>query len=107
MDGPVNIPPSVSYTVRRLGLFVATLLLCSATLRGVNPIVVLVVATLVSGGLSYVMLARPREEMARSLAGRMGRFGQRLDAGAAKEDAALDAAESAPEPPQPARPPGS
>lgn len=102
-----RIPPAVTYTVRRMGLFVATLFFCSAVMRGVNPIVVLAVATLVSGGLSFVLLARPREEMARSLAGRMGRFGQRLDAGAAKEDAALDAAESAPEPPRPARPPGS
>jgi small-conductance mechanosensitive channel len=93
----VKIPPAVSYSVRRIGLFVATLALCAATLRGVDPIVVLLVATLVSAVLSYVLLAGAREQMARSLAGRVRRIGERLDAGAAKEDAALDAASQAPE----------
>jgi hypothetical protein len=69
--------------------------LASVTLRGVSVIVVLVVATLVSGGLSYFLLAGTREQMARSVAGRVRRINDRLDAGAAKEDAALDAAEAA------------
>jgi hypothetical protein len=90
----VHLPPSLSYTLRRLGLFVGVLGLASVTLRGVDPIVVLMVATLVSGVLSYVLLAGPREQMARSVAGRFTRLGSRIDAGAAKEDAALDAAET-------------
>lgn len=92
------IPPAVSYTIRRLGLFVATLGICSATLRGVDPILVLAIATVISGALSYFVLAGPREQMARSLAGRVRRLGDRLDAGAAKEDAALDAAQPPPRP---------
>lgn len=91
----VQLPPTLSYTLRRLGLFVGVLGLASVTLRGVDPIIVLMVATLVSGVLGYVLLAGPREQMARSVAGRVGRLGVRLDSGAAKEDAALDAAEAA------------
>jgi hypothetical protein len=79
--------------LRRIGVFVAVLGLSVVTLRGVSPVVVLVVATLVSGGLSYFLLSDSREQMARSLAGRVRRVNARLDAGAAKEDAALDAAE--------------
>ena len=90
----MQLPPTVSYSLRRIGLFVAVLGLSSVTLHGLSPIVVLVVATVVSGGLSYFLLAGTREQMARSLAGRVRRANQRLDAGAAKEDAALDAAEA-------------
>ena len=89
----MRIPPAVSYSLRRIGLFVAVLGLSAVTLRGVSPIVVLLVATLVSGGLSYYLLAGSREEMARSMTGRVRRLNARLDAGAAKEDAAVDAAE--------------
>jgi hypothetical protein len=81
--------------LRRIGLFVAVLGLAAVTLRGVDPVVVLMVATLASAGLSYVLLAGSREQMARSVAGRMRRLNARLDAGAAKEDAALDAADPA------------
>jgi hypothetical protein len=89
----VQLPPAVSYSLRRIGVFVAVLGLSVVTLRGVSPIVVLLVATVVSGGLSYVLLAGSREQMARSVAGRVRRVSERLDAGAAKEDEALDAAE--------------
>jgi hypothetical protein len=89
----VQLPPSVSYSLRRIGLFVAVLGLSAVTLHGLSPIVVLVVATVVSGGLSYFLLAGTREQMARSLAGRVRGMSARLDAGAAKEDAALDAAD--------------
>jgi len=85
----------MSYSVRRIGLFVAVLGLCTVLLRGVDPIVVLLVATLVSGGLSFVLLAGPREQMARSVAERVRALGRRIDAGAAKEDAALDEADRA------------
>jgi hypothetical protein len=91
----VTLPPAASYSIRRIGLFLATLVLAAATLRGVNFFIVIVVATVVSGVLSYVLLSGPRQQMASSLAGRVGRLNARLDAGAAREDAALDAAESA------------
>jgi hypothetical protein len=89
----VQLPPAASYTLRRIGLFVAVLGLSAVTLHGLGPVLVLVVATVVSGGLSYFLLAGSREQMARSVAGRVRRVNARLDAGAAKEDAALDAAE--------------
>lgn len=89
----VQLPPAVSYSLRRIGLFMAVLGLSVVTLHGLSPILVLMVATVVSGGLSYFLLAGTREQMARSVAGRVRRVNERLDAGAAKEDAALDAAE--------------
>lgn len=92
---PMNIPPSVSYTVRRLALFAATVLFASVMLRGVDPIIILAVAALVSGILSYFFLSGPREAMARSVEARMKGLNQRINDGAAAEDAVLDAAERA------------
>jgi Protein of unknown function (DUF4229) len=92
--GRVQLPPAVSYSIRRIALFLATLALAAATLRGLNFLVVILVATLVSGVLSYVLLSGPREQMARSVAGRVGRLSARIDASAAREDAALDVAEA-------------
>jgi hypothetical protein len=89
----VNLPPTVSYSVLRLALFGATLALLSALLRGTQFVVVLAIATLISGVLSYFLLAGSREQMARVVAGRVSRLNARLDAGAAAEDEALDAAE--------------
>ncbi|MGQ0630938.1 MAG: DUF4229 domain-containing protein [Sporichthyaceae bacterium] len=89
----MTIPPSVSYSVRRLALFVGTLIFLSAVLRGVDPIVVLALAAIVSGILSYFLLAGPRSRMAGSLASRMSRLNARLESGAAAEDEAVDAAE--------------
>ncbi|HUR74786.1 MAG TPA: DUF4229 domain-containing protein [Sporichthya sp.] len=89
----MNVPPAVSYSVRRLALFGATLVLCAALLRGTPFLLVLLIATLVSGVLSYFLLAGSRERMAVGVAGRVQRLSQRLDKGAAAEDAELDAAE--------------
>lgn len=83
------------YSVQRLALFGATLVLCAALLRGTDFVLVLLIATLVSGVLSYFLLARSREQMAITVAGRVKRLNERLDSGAAAEDAALDAAEQA------------
>lgn len=92
----VKLSPAVMYSVQRLALFGATLVLCSALLRGTDFVLVLLVATLISGVLSYFLLARSREQMAITVAGRVKRLNERLDSGAAAEDAALDAAEQAP-----------
>lgn len=81
------------YSVQRLALFGATLVLCTALLRGTDFVLVLLIATLISGVLSYFVLARSREQMAITVAGRVKRLNERLDSGAAAEDAALDAAE--------------
>lgn len=91
----VKVPATVSYSVLRLALFAATLALSAAVLRGTSFIVVLAVATLISGVLSYFLLARSREQMARVVAGRVSRLNARLDAGAAAEDEALDEVERA------------
>jgi hypothetical protein len=90
----MNLPPAASYSIRRIGLFLATLALAAACLRGVNFFVDILVALLVSGVLSYVLLSGPREQMANSLAARMGRLNARLDASTSREDAALDAADA-------------
>lgn len=84
------------YSVQRLALFGATLVLCTALLRGTDFVLVLLIATLISGVLSYFLLARSREQMAITVAGRVQRLNERLDSGAAAEDAALDAAEQSP-----------
>lgn len=89
----MKVPPTVSYSVRRLALFGATLALCTALLRGTPFVAVLLIATLVSGVLSYFLLAGSREQMALVVAGRMKRLNERLDSSAAAEDAVLDAAE--------------
>jgi hypothetical protein len=91
----VKVPATVSYSVLRLALFGATLALSAALLRGTSFLVVLAVATLLSGVLSYFLLARSREQMARVVAGRVSRLNARLDAGAAAEDEALDEVERA------------
>ena len=87
------MPPAAMYSVQRLALFAGTLVLCAAVLRGTSFLLVLFVATLISGVLSYFVLARSREQMALGVAGRMKRLNERLEAGAVAEDAALDAAE--------------
>lgn len=92
--------PAASYSLRRLALFGGTLVLTAAVLRGVNFVVVLAVATVVSGVLSYFLLSGSREALARSVAGRVTRLNDRLDASASAEDAALDAAERAPRKPE-------
>jgi hypothetical protein len=89
----VKLPPIVSYSVLRLALFGATLALLTAVLRGTPFVLVLLIATLLSGVLSYFLLAGSREQLAQAVAGRVTRVNARLDAGAAAEDEALDAAE--------------
>lgn len=91
--GSVKVSPSVSYSIRRLLLFAGTLVLCAALLPGVSPILILAAAAVISGVLSYFLLAGAREQMAASVAGRMTKLNSRLEAGAATEDAALDEAE--------------
>jgi hypothetical protein len=89
----MNIPPSVSYSVRRLALFAATVLFVSVVLPGVDPIVKLAIAAIISGVLSYFVLSGPRKAMARSVEAKVKGLNQRIDERAASEDAILDAAE--------------
>ena len=89
--------PIVTYSVLRLGLFAACLgLLFWAGLGGW---LVVVVAAFAAWGISYVVLAGPRDRAALFLAARAARraaSGQRFslaaEADAAHEDALMDAA---------------
>lgn len=89
---------ALTYTLSRLILFVAVLLLLD--LAGARGILLIALALLISGLLSYVLLSRQRDAMAGSLGSRLsGRtrrassFRARLDEGARAEDPAEDAAE--------------
>src|ERR1700761_8166888 len=96
---------ALTYTLSRLLLFVAVLLLLD--LAGARGLLLIALALLISGLLSYVLLSRQRDAMAGSLGNRLtGRlrggnsFRDRLNEGARAEDA-----EGAHHQPAPARPP--
>lgn len=82
---------SVAYTSARFLLFVATLAVLY--LIGARGLILLALALLISGLISYVVLSKARDRMSASLSGRftgvrsrMKEFGQRLDEGAEVED---------------------
>jgi hypothetical protein len=100
---------ALTYTLSRLILFVAVLLLLD--LAGARGILLIALALLISGLLSYVLLSRQRDAMAGSLGSRLsGRtrrgssFRARLDEGARAEDPAENTADeqAAPAAPAPA-----
>jgi hypothetical protein len=79
------------YTVSRLLLFIVVLLLLD--LAGARGLLLVALALLISGLLSYVLLSRQRNSMASSLSGRLGArtrrtksFRERLNEGAQVED---------------------
>lgn len=83
---------ALTYTLSRLILFVVVLLLLD--LAGARGILLVALALLISGLLSYVLLSRQRDAMAGSLRGRLsGRtrradsFRTRLAEGTRAEDA--------------------
>jgi Protein of unknown function (DUF4229) len=90
--------PLLKFTVLRLALFVAAL--AALALLGARGWLLLLLAAVVSLALSYVLLRGPREELASSLAQRVGggatprsrRTGRRAaaDRDAAVEDAAVE-----------------
>lgn len=73
-----------SYTALRLGLFVVAFLLLY--LAGARSILLLALAALVSGVISYFVLQRQRNAMAGAVSRRVGGFRQQLDAGTRSED---------------------
>jgi hypothetical protein len=82
---------TVFYTVSRLLLFIVVLLLLD--LAGARGLLLIALALLISGLLSYVLLSRQRDAMAGSLGNRLaGRlrsgnsFRDRLNEGAQAED---------------------
>jgi hypothetical protein len=84
----------VRYTALRLGLFVAALALFG--LLGARGLLLVALAAFASLALSYVMLRGPREELSRTISGRLegphprGRVGRRIAEDAAAEDAEAD-----------------
>jgi hypothetical protein len=83
--------PVLAYSLARLGLFLAALLLLY--LIGARGLLLVALALLVSGIISFVVLSTHRDAMSSSLSGRFrgmrtrfGQFGSRLDEGSKAED---------------------
>jgi Mn2+/Fe2+ NRAMP family transporter len=83
--------PALTYTSARILLFVATLGLLYLT--GARGLLLLALALLASGILSYVLLSRQRDAMSSKLTGRLTstrariqEFGSRIDEGTKAED---------------------
>jgi len=75
---------TLTYTLLRVLIFLAVgLILALFGLRGI-PLILL--ALVISAILSLLFLSRLRDRMSISLAGRMSRFGAKLDAGTRSED---------------------
>jgi Protein of unknown function (DUF4229) len=81
----------LAYTSARIVLFVAALGLLYLT--GARGLLLVALALLASGILSYVLLSRQRDAMSSSLTGRLGSarsriqaFGERIDEGTKAED---------------------
>ena len=75
---------TMSYTVLRLMLFFAALLVLYWA--GVGGFMLVVLAAVISALISYVLLYRLRDSMSISLSSRIGRFRDRLDEGTRSED---------------------
>ncbi len=95
------------YTVSRLLLFIVVLLLLD--LAGARGLLLIALALLISGLLSYVLLSRQRNSMASSLSGRLGArtrrrpsFRERLNEGTRAEDTDDEPAQASPAPASPA-----
>jgi Protein of unknown function (DUF4229) len=81
------------YTSARLALFV--LVAAVLALLGMRGVLLLVVAVLVSGLASFVLLARQRDAMSAAVVERGGRLRQRMRERTEAEDAADDAQRAA------------
>jgi cell division protein FtsW (lipid II flippase) len=72
------------YTLMRLVLFAVVLGVLA--LAGVRSFLLLALAILISGLLSYFVLSRQRTNMSTAIARRVTNFRERLDAGTRAED---------------------
>ncbi|WP_067071893.1 DUF4229 domain-containing protein [Carbonactinospora thermoautotrophica] len=88
-----KIPPAIQYTVLRLALFAGVLGVL--WLLGARGLLALGLAALVSGLLSFTLLAKQRSAMSESLVRRVQRVKESIDRSAAAEDEAVDALEAA------------
>jgi hypothetical protein len=80
----VKVHPALRYTTLRLSIFVAVLLLLS--LLRIRGLLLLLLAVLVSGLISYPLLSKPRDAMSGAVAGGIQRFRRSIDASARAED---------------------
>jgi hypothetical protein len=82
---------TIAYTTARILLFVAATVLLY--LIGARGLLLLALALLVSGIVSYVVLSRQRDAMSGAFARRFRSFRSRLDEGASAEDEPASAAD--------------
>jgi len=73
-----------TYSLARILLFVATLGILY--LVGARGLLLIAVALVISGIISFVVLSRQRDAMSGAIASRIGGFRQRLDEGTRAED---------------------
>jgi hypothetical protein len=85
--------PVLLYTAARVGLFLATLVVLYVA--GMRQFLLLLVAVLVSGILSYVLLGRLRDQMSSSVVEHGQAFRGRLRSRTTAEDEADDARRAA------------
>ena len=85
--------PMLVYTTARVTLFAVALFVLG--LLGLRGLLLLVVAVLASGLLSYVLLSRQRDAMSAAVVQRAGRIRTRARERTEAEDAADDAARAA------------
>jgi Protein of unknown function (DUF4229) len=80
----VRVHPAVAYTVSRLLLFGAAMAVLY--LIGARGLLLVALAALASGLVSFVLLSRQRDAMSAAVADRIRRTRERMDALAAAED---------------------
>ena len=73
-----------AYTTARILIFVVSLIVLY--LVGARQLLLIGLALVLSGIISFVLLSRQRDAMSTALASRITRFRRRLDAGARAED---------------------
>ena len=73
-----------AYTSARILIFVVSLILLY--LAGARQLLLIGLALVISGIVSFVLLSRQRDAMSAALAGRITSFRSRLDAGTRAED---------------------
>ena len=76
--------PTLAYTSARILLFVAALVLLY--LAGARGALLLALAIVVSGVVSFIVLSRQRDQMSGALASRLRNWRSRLDEGTRAED---------------------
>ena len=76
--------PTLAYTSARILLFVAALVLLY--LAGARGALLLALAIIISGVVSFIVLSRQRDQMSGALANRIRDWRARLDEGSRSED---------------------